>query len=184
MKRLNNLVGMFILLFLVIVTLLGIFNSFPMSGYVSVANKWFEGGKVPVPLDYKNSELRFIDVDFISPKESSEDGNFFWLQTSGDLITLTNRNFLDVKGTLSFDLGLDPCKISRDILIGTQEETLLIKTKKVPSPVEFDFNIESNSSIFLSINSSPNTLCQINEGLNRKFMARLSNLKVSNLSVD
>jgi hypothetical protein len=182
MRKLSNLIGIFIILLLVIVSLLGITNNFPTQSYVSVANKWFEGGQVPVPLDYKYDDLRKIDIDLISPKETSEAGDFFWLQTSGDLITLTNRNFLDVKGVLSFDLDLDPCRISREVLIGTQKETLLVKTQEDPSSVEFEFNIESNSSIFLSINSSPNTLCQINEGLDRKFMARLSNIKVSNLS--
>ena len=67
-------------------------------------------------------------------------------------------------------------------MIATQEKTLLVKTQKNPNPVEFSFSIESNSSIFLSINSLPNNICQINEELNRKFMAKVTNLKVSNLS--
>lgn len=182
MKKLSNVYGIIIVLFLIIILIFSIFNSFSMQQYVSVANKWYEGGKVPVPIDYRINELRKVDIDLIAPKESNKNGDFFWLQTSGDLITLTNRNFVKVNGDVSFDLELDPCNISRDILIATQEETLLVTTQKNPSPVAFSFNIESNSSIFLSINSLPNDICQIDEELNRKFMAKITNLKVSNLS--
>jgi hypothetical protein len=181
-KKLSNAYGILILLFLILISIFAIFNSFTNQQYVSVANKWYEGGKVPVPIDYRINDLRKVDIDLIAPKESNEDGDFFWLQTSGDLITITNRNFVKVKGGILFELEIDPCNISRDILIGTQEKTLLVKTQKNPSPVEFSFNIESNSSIFLSINSLPNDMCQINEELNRKFMAKITNLKVSNLS--
>ena len=182
MKKLSKLYGILILLFLILISIFAVLNSFSNQQYVSVANKWYEGGKVPVPIDYRIDDLRKVDIDLIAPKESNEDGDFFWLQTSGDLITITNRNFVKVKGEISFDLEMDPCGISRDVLIGTQEKTLLVKTQKNPSPVEFSFNIESNSSIFLSINSLPNDICQINEELNRKFMAKITNLKVNNLS--
>ncbi len=182
MKKISNLYGNIIVLFLILILIFAIFNSFSKLQYVSVANKWYEGGKVPVPIDYRVNDLRKVDIDLIAPKESNKDGDFFWLQTSGDLITITNRNFVKVNGDVSFDLELDPCDISREILIATQEKTLLVKTQKNPNPVEFSFSIESNSSIFLSINSLPNNICQIDEELNRKFMAKVTNLKVSNLS--
>ena len=74
-----------------------IFNSMPKTPYESVVSKWFKYGKVVPPLDYSASYIREVDVDFIAPKESSKNGDFYWIQSTGDLITLTNRNFSKIK---------------------------------------------------------------------------------------
>lgn len=184
MKKLEKIFNYFLIVFIAFLAVFAVFNSFPTKPYISIANKWFLGREVPIPLDYRLNEIREIDVDLLAPKEQNENGDFYWLQANGDLLTLTNRNFQDVKGVLTFDLQYDPCKISRELLVGTQEATLRVTTKADPTPVLIDFTIESNSSIFLSIAGAPKEVCRIQEDLNRNFMALLTNISVRDLRAD
>ena len=180
-KLINGLV-VFTLFLLFIFTII---NSFPLESYVPVQKKWFIYGKVLPPDDYVQKVLRDIDVDLLAPKETAKDGDFYWLQTSGDLITLTNRNFRPVKGTLSFNLDVDPCGTKRDVFIGTQDGSLAVETSKSKqTKVNFEFKIDSNSSEFFSIVGSPIKPCKINEEMNRSFMTKLTEIKVINLQAN
>ena len=157
-------------------------NSMPKTPYESVISKWFKYGKVVPPLDFTNSTVREIEIDFIAPKESSENGDFYWLQSSGDLITLTNRNFTKISGILSLNLETDPCRTPRQIIIGNQGGGVEYATKQnKPSLVKINFEIESNSSIFLSIVGLPNTICTIPGSDKRQFMAKVTNVKITNI---
>jgi len=181
MNKIEKILSYALIVFISNLAIFAVFNSFPTKPYISIANKWFLGGEVPVPIDYTLNELREIDIDLIAPKEKGENGEFYWLQLSGDLLTLTNRNFQNVAGVLTFDLKFDPCKVSREVLIGTQGETLKVDTKAEPTTEEIDFAIASNSSLFLSISSVPKEICRSQEGLNRNFMAQLTNISVRDL---
>ena len=166
-----NLLVVFVLFILVIFTAL---NSFPPESYVPVHKKWFMYGKVVPPKDYNANILRKVELDLLAPKENSEKGDFYWIQTSGDLITLTNRNFKSVKGTLSFNLETDPCGIERSILIGTKEGSIQVQTvKSKQTKVNFEVKLNSNSSDFLSIVGSPVKPCRINEEIDRSFLAKI-----------
>lgn len=184
MNKIEKILNYALIVFISFLAVFAVFNSFPTKPYISIANKWFLGREVPVPVDYKLMELREIDIDLLAPKEINENGEFYWLQLSGDLLTLTNRNFKKVTGVLTFDLKYDPCRMSREVLVGTQKETFKVSTKADPTPVLIDFTIESNSSIFLSISSVPKEMCRIEEGLNRNFMAQLTNISVRDLRAD
>jgi hypothetical protein len=184
MKKIEKILNYVLIAFVSFLAVFAVFNSFPTKPYISIANKWFLGREVPAPIDYKLNELRKIDIDLLAPKEINENGEFYWLQLSGDLLTLTNRNFKAVTGVLTFDLRYDPCKISREVMVGTQKETLIVTTKAEPTSVLVDFTIESNSSIFLSIVSTPKEICRIQEELNRNFMAQLTNIGVQDLRAE
>lgn len=177
-----NLLVVFVLFILVIFTAL---NSFPPESYVPVHKKWFMYGKVVPPKDYNANILRKVELDLLAPKENSERGDFYWIQTSGDLITLTNRNFKSVKGTLSFNLETDPCGIERSILIGTKEGSIQVQTvKSKQTKVNFEVKLNSNSSDFLSIVGSPDKPCRINEEIDRSFLAKITNLEFNNESIN
>lgn len=174
-----KILNLFILLVVLVFTIFAVFTSFSGKSYLPVQQKWFAYGKVVPPQDYKSNEYRDIDIDFIAPKEISNDKEFYWIQTTGDLITLTNNNFKDVSGTLSFDIDIDPCNIPRTILFGTQSESIMTKTEVGESSnIEIKFSIESNSSIFFGVSSLPERICNIDEKANRNFMAKISNVKI------
>jgi hypothetical protein len=174
-----DLIVIFVLFMLIVFTAL---NSFPPESYVPVHKKWFLYGKVVPPKDYNANILRKVDLDLLAPKENSEKGDFYWLQTSGDLITLTNRNFKSVTGTWSFNLETDPCGIERSILIGTKEGSIQVQTvKSKQTKVDFEVKLNSNSSAFLSIVGSPVKPCRINEGIDRSFLAKISKLEFNNV---
>jgi hypothetical protein len=180
-KITNGLVVLTLILFVIFT----IANSFPLDSYVPVHKKWSIYGKVLPPDDYDQKVLREIDVDLLAPKETAKDGDFYWLQTSGDLITLTNRNFRPVKGNLSFNLDTDPCGTKRDVFIGTQDGSIAVQTiKSQQTKVNFEFSLNSNSSEFFSIVGSPIKPCRINEDMNRSFMTKLTDIKVFNLEAN
>jgi hypothetical protein len=166
-------------LFLIIILVFLFKNSFPENSYESVASKWSRYGKVIPPMDYNPNKIRPVDFDFLSPKESAEKIDFYWLEITGDLLTLTNRNFAPVKGKIIFDLEADPCGNSREVIFGSQQGPKKFTTSKNEvTPVEIEFSIKSNSAVFLAINTSNSKICKINEGLNRSFLAKISNVSI------
>lgn len=174
-----KIINLLILVVVLIFTIFAILTSFSNKSYIPVQQKWFAYGKVVPPQDYKSNEDRAIDIDFIAPKEISNNEEFYWIQTTGDLITLTNNNFKVVSGTLSFDIDIDPCNISRTIVFGTQSEPIMKMTQVGESTsIEIKFSIDSNSSVFLGVSSLPERICNINEKANRNFMAKISNIKI------
>jgi hypothetical protein len=180
--KITVVVNSFITLTVFLFVIFTIFNSFPIDSYVPVHKKWFMYGKVIPPDDYNERVIRDIEIDLLAPKENTKSGDFFWLQTSGDLITLTNRNFRAVKGNLSFNLGVDPCGTERSLFIGTQDNAIEVKTiKSEQIRVDFDFEMKSNSSDFFSVVGTPIKPCKIKEEINRNFMAKLTDIQINNL---
>ena len=174
-----------IILTIFLLMLFTIFNSFSDESYIPVHKKWFIYGKVMPPVDYSKNVLRDIDIDLLAPKEKAKDGDFYWLQTSGDLVTLTNRNFIPVTGILTFNLDVDPCGTERSIFIGTKQGSIQVQTlKSKQAKFEFKFEINSNSSEFLSIVGMPASPCKINEELDRSFLAKVSDIEIKNLKVN
>ena len=177
----KNSVLIFVLVFLFFM----LSNSFPQSSYESVASKWSKYGRVIPPKDYEINQIRPIDYDFLAPKESADGNDFYWLQITGDLLTLTNRNFVPIKGVFNLNLEADPCGNSRKIIFGTQNgpQEFLVG-KGASTPVQIDFEIKSNSSIFLAINTDDTRLCKINEGLKRNFMVKITNMTVDDIEIN
>jgi hypothetical protein len=184
-KKIPILVRSLIIFTVFLLFIFTIFNSFSKDYYIPVHKKWFIYGKVIPPVDYNKNDLRVIDIDLLAPKETANDGDFYWLQTSGDLITLTNRNFIPVKGILAFNLDVDPCGTERSIFVGTKQGSIQVQTlKSKQAKFEFEFMINSNSSEFLSIVGSPVSPCKINEEMARSFLAKLTDIEVVNLEVN
>jgi hypothetical protein len=174
-----------VLIFIFVFLFFMLNNSFPQGSYESVSSKWSKYGKVVPPKDYELSQIRPIDYDFLAPKESVDGNDFYWLQITGDLLTLTNRNFGPIRGAINLNLDPDPCGNSRKIIFGTQNGPLEFTVNKGAStPVRIDFEIKSNSSIFLAINTDDKRLCKINEGLKRNFMVKITNVTVDDIEIN
>lgn len=142
-----------------------------------MSEKWFQYGKVTPPLDNNPQELMPIEIDLYSQLEKDDNGNsFYWVQSYGDTITLTNFNWFDVEGNLFFDLEKDPCQNLRRILIGLPEQSSYIYTAKQVTQFSFNMKIKSNSSIFINIIPEPGPTCYLKNTDNRNFSFKISNL--------
>ena len=159
----------------VIFILLVSINSLSSGPYPTVAEKWFQYGRITPPKDNNLQEFRKIEIDLYAPLEKDSNGNeFYWIQINGDTITLTNFNWFDIEGNLSFVLEKDPCGISRNILIGLESGSAYISNSKKSNKFNFRVRLESNSSVFINIISEPGPICKINSD-NRNFAFKLVN---------
>ena len=151
-------------------------NSFSNGPSPTVAEKWFKYGKVVPPLDYKSDNFRPIDIDLYATKEVEGNKEFYWIESVGDTITLTNRNWKDVSGKLRFKIETDPCRTDRKIIIGTQNGPTIINSTKENAVYEIPVTISLNSSLFLSIVAQNGTECKLLKTETRNFSFKLVNL--------
>jgi hypothetical protein len=151
-------------------------NSFSNGPTPTVAEKWFKYGKVVPPLDYKADYFRPIDIDLYATKEIEGNKEFYWIESVGDTITLTNRNWKDVSGKLRFEIETDPCRIDRKIIIGTQNGPTIINSTMDREVYEIPISISLNSSLFLSIVAENGNQCKSIENDTRNFSFKLVNL--------
>ena len=151
-------------------------NSFSNGPTPTVAEKWFKYGKVVPPLDYKDDYFRPIDIDLYATKEIEGNKEFYWIESVGDTITLTNRNWKDVSGKLIFEIEADPCRTDRKIIIGTQNGPTIINSTLENAVYEIPVTISLNSSLFLSIVAENGTECKLLKTETRNFSFKLLNL--------
>ena len=151
-------------------------NSFSNGPTPTVAEKWFKYGKVVPPLDYKADYFRPIDIDLYATKEFDGNKEFYWIESVGDTITLTNRNWKDISGKLRFEIETDPCRIDRKIIIGTQSGPTIINSTTDKKVYEIPVNLSFNSSLFLSIVAENGNQCNSIENDARNFSFKLVNL--------
>lgn len=165
---------------IIIVSIIFVFivsiNSLSSGAYPTVAEKWFKYGKITPPLDNNPKDYREIEIDLYAPLEIDQDGNkFYWVQNNGDTITLTNFNWFDIEGTLSFDLERDPCKNTRNILIGLESGSQYISTTNSLNPYAFKVELKSNSSVFINLIPEPGVNCYLNSDDKRNFAFKIVN---------
>ena len=151
-------------------------NSFSNGPSPTVAEKWFNYGKVVPPLDYNADYFRPIDIDLYSTKEIEGNKEFYWIEAVGDTITLTNRNWKDVSGKLRFEIETDPCRTDRKIIVGTQNGPTIIESTMENAVYEIPVNISLNSSLFLSIVAENGNECKLVKSDTRNFSFKLVNL--------
>ena len=151
-------------------------NSLSSGPYTTVAEKWFKYGKITAPLDNNTGDYRDIEIDLYAPLEIDRNGNeFYWIQNNGDTITLTNFNWFDIEGSMSFTLEKDPCKNSRRILIGLESGSQYINSADNVNLYNFKINLKSNSSEFINILPEPGPQCNLNKEDKRNFAFKLIN---------
>lgn len=183
LKLINKILFIITIVSLTLLTTFTIINIFPSKSYETVANRWFTYYKVTPPKDYKSFEFREPGFDLLSEREFDPKKNeyFYWITNSGDLITITNQNFYSINTTLKFSVGVDPCGNSRKIIVSTQTIPAEIRTEKsTKKEIKIPLNLNSNSSIFLSVSSGDSKVCQLNNGDDRTFLAKISNVSFEN----
>ena len=175
-KVFSQLIHFAILFSLLFFITLLLTNSFSNGPTPTVAEKWFKYGKVVPPLDYKDDYFRPIDIDLYATKEIEGNKEFYWIESVGDTITLTNRNWKDVSGKLIFEIKTDPCRTDRKIIIGTQNGPTIINSTLENAVYEIPVTISLNSSLFLSIVAENGTECKLLKTETRNFSFKLLNL--------
>jgi hypothetical protein len=175
-KVFSQLIHFAILFSLLFFIALLLTNSFSNGPTPTVAEKWFKYGKVVPPLDYKDDYFRPIDIDLYATKEIEGNQEFYWIESIGDTITLTNRNWKDVSGKLTFEIKPDPCRTDRKIIIGTQNGPTIINSTIQNAVYEIPVTISLNSSLFLSIVAQNGTECKLLKSDTRNFSFKLLNL--------
>jgi len=175
-KVFSQLIHFAILFSLLFFIALLLTNSFSNGPTPTVAEKWFKYGKVVPPLDYKDDYFRPIDIDLYATKEIEGNQEFYWIESIGDTITLTNRNWKDVSGKLTFEIKTDPCRTDRKIIIGTQNGPTIINSTIQNAVYEIPVTISLNSSLFLSIVAQNGTECKLLKSDTRNFSFKLLNL--------
>jgi hypothetical protein len=143
-----------------------------------VANRWFENYSISPPIDFQDKELREAKIDFLAPKEFDNKTNldFYWITNTGDLLTITNPNFIGIDITLSFDLKTDPCNQRRNIIITSQKEPIFVGLNPNEQiNVSIPLKIEANKSIFLTISPNDKLLCSLNNLDKRLFLVQVIN---------
>lgn len=175
-KVFSQLIHFAILFSLLFFITLLLTNSFSNGPTPTVAEKWFKYGKVVPPLDYKDDYFRPIDIDLYATKEIEGNKESYWIESVGDTITLTNRNWKDVSGKLIFEIKTDPCRTDRKIIIGTQNGPTIINSTLENAVYEIPVTISLNSSLFLSIVAENGTECKLLKPETRNFSFKLLNL--------
>ena len=174
-KKLLFLTSLILLLILILFTLI---NSYPVNSYKTVANRWFENYSISPPLDIEDKKIREVKIDFIAPKEfdTKINSDFYWITNSGDLLTITNPNFVDLEITLNFDLKTDPCNQERSVVITTEREPIFVSLEPQQQlNIKIPLKIRANKSIFLTISPNDKLLCRLNSSDNRLFLAQIIN---------
>jgi hypothetical protein len=128
----------------------------------------------------KNTEANNLVYDFLAKKELGDELEFHWIESSGDLLTVTNLGSKEIKGKISFDIEKDPCAGDRIITIGNSDKPLnlyLTEVKK-QEKVELFIFLNAFESSFHSVGSPTERICKFSNGDKRIVIAKIKNVKI------
>jgi|694.fasta_scaffold75144_3 hypothetical protein len=131
----------------------------------------------------KNKDnLTQVAYDFFSLPEYENNNEFYWLQSTGDTLTITNLESERVNGSLTFILSSDPCNTKRTILIGdiSSVKKIDIGGNEPETEVKINFELEGFNSSFHSINTSSSDVCKLKNGDTRNLVAKIKNVNIKN----
>ena len=123
-----------------------------------------------------------VAYDFLSLPEYESNNEFYWLQSNGDILTITNLQSKRVNGSLTFILSSDPCNTKRTILIGdtSSVKSIDIGGTEPETEVNINFELEGFDSSFHSINTSSSDVCKLKNGDIRNLVAKIKNVDIKN----
>jgi len=147
---------------------------------VSVEERWFEYGQASTP---KTAEDRKTSVAFslLSPVEIDEnESSFHWITEYGDVVAVSNLSKIPTQAILSLEVSNNPCRIERNLIIGTKSNQKIFKVPTKGSEFyTINIPLPAGSTEFLSLVPFPGDLCNLNNEDERNFVAKLSILNVS-----
>ena len=127
-----------------------------------------------------NTEANSLVYDFLAKKELDNEIEFYWIESTGDLLTVTNLKSEAKKGKITFDVEKDPCAGDRIITIGNSDKPLNLSLTEVKKQerVELFISLNAFESSFHSIGSPTERICNFSNGDKRIVIAKIKNVKI------
>lgn len=177
--RINQFIVSVMLIISAITFIISVTANFRGVGFISVKNRY------ALNLLTNAQELNYPDAknlvyDFLAKKELNKEIEFYWMESTGDLLTLTNLKSEAIKGRITFDVEKDPCNGDRLITIGNSDKplNLYLTEEKKQEKVELLISLNALESSFHSIGSPTERICKFSNGDKRIVIAKIKNVKI------
>ena len=148
-------------------------------GFISIKNR-YALNLLTNTQEQGNTEANSLVYDFLAKKELDNEIEFYWIESTGDLLTVTNLKSEAIKGKITFDVEKDPCAGDRIITIGNSDKPLnlsLTEAKK-QEKAELFVSLNAFESSFHSVGSSTEGICKFSNGDKRIVIAKIKNVKI------
>ena len=148
-------------------------------GFISIKNR-YALNLLTNTQEQGNTEANSLVYDFLAKKELDNEIEFYWIESTGDLLTVTNLKSEAIKGKITFDVEKDPCAGDRIITIGNSDKPLNLSLTEVKKQerVELFISLNAFESSFHSIGSPTERICNFSNGDKRIVIAKIKNVKI------
>ena len=148
-------------------------------GFISIKNR-YALNLLTNTQEQGNTEANSLVYDFLAKKELDNEIEFYWIESTGDLLTVTNLKSEAKKGKITFDVEKDPCAGDRIITIGNSDKPLNLSLTEVKKQerVELFISLNAFESSFHSIGSPTERICNFSNGDKRIVIAKIKNVKI------
>ena len=148
-------------------------------GFISIKNR-YALNLLTNTQEQGNTEANSLVYDFLAKKELDNEIEFYWIESTGDLLTVTNLKSEAIKGKITFDVEKDPCAGDRVITIGNSDKPLNLSLTEVKKQerVELFISLNAFESSFHSVGSPTERICKFSNGDKRIVIAKIKNVKI------
>jgi hypothetical protein len=148
-------------------------------GFISIKNR-YALNLLTNTQEQGNTEANSLVYDFLAKKELDNEIEFYWIESTGDLLTVTNLKSEAIKGKITFDVEKDPCAGVRIITIGNSDKPLNLSLTEVKKQerVELFISLNAFESSFHSVGSPTERICKFSNGDKRIVIAKIKNVKI------
>ncbi len=181
-SRINQFIVSAIVLISAITFIISVTANFRGVGFIAVNNR-YALNLLKISQEPNNTEANNLVYDFLAIKELDAEVDFYWIESNGDLLTVTNLKPEAVKGKITFDVEKDPCAGDRIITIGNSEKplNLFLTEDKKQEKVELFISLNAFESSFHSVGSSTERICKFSNGDKRIVIAKIKNVKIESI---
>lgn len=168
-----------VVLMSVITFTIALTSNFRGVGFISIKNR-YALNLLSNNQERIGNEVDYLVYDFLANKELDEEIEFYWIESTGDLLTVTNLKSEAIKGKITFDVEKDPCFGERIITVGNSEKPLNINLTEVKEQekVEIYISLGAFESSFHAIASPTERICKFSNGDERIVVAKIKNVKI------
>ena len=166
----------------VITFIIAVTSNFRGIGFISIKNRYALNLLTNVQ-EINSNEANNLVYDFLAKKELDEEIEFYWIESTGDLLTVTNLKSEAIKGKITFDVEKDPCAGDRIITIGNSEKPVNMNLTEVKKQekVELSISLGAFESSFHSVGSPTERICKFSNGDERIVIAKIKNVKIESI---
>ena len=177
--RINQIIVSVMLIISTITFMIAVTANFRGVGFISINNR-YTLNLLTNTQEQGNTDADSLVYDFLALKELDNEIEFYWIESTGDLLTVTNLKSEAIKGKITFDVEKDPCAGDRIITIGNSDKPLnlsLTEAKK-QEKAELFVSLNAFESSFHSVGSPTERICKFSNGDKRIVIAKIKNVKI------